>query len=109
MTKRLLFFLVLAAVVLGAAPAAEAKKKKYKYHDDRGRWGHHHYGHRTRTIYVIENRRPVRRVVYMDDRGSYYRYVGGSRSYVRGRYYTSYPSRYYYADGRPRIGVSINF
>lgn len=108
--KRILFYLVLATVVLGAAPAAEAKKKKYKHYDDRGRWGHGHYhGHRTRTIYVIEDRRPVRRVVYVDDRGSYYRYVGGHRSYIRGRYFTSYPSRYYYADGRPRVGISINF
>src|SRR5262245_38600602 len=105
MMKRLFFCTVLAAIVLGAAPAAEAKKK-YKYH---GHGDHWHNDHRTRTIYVIENRRPVRRVVYIDDRGSYYRYSGGHRYYVRGRYFTSYPSRYYYADGRPRIGVSINF
>lgn len=64
---------------------------------------------RTRTIYVIENRRPVERVVYVDGDGGYYRVVDGRRSYVRSRYYTSYPSRYYYADGRRRVGFSFFF
>ena len=58
---------------------------------------------------MIENHRPVRRVVYVDDRGGYYRIVSGRRIYVHDRYFTSYPSRYYYADGRPRVGVSIHF
>lgn len=117
--KRLLLPAILSAAVLGIASTAEAKhhhddgrrviKVKRNYHDDHDRdhdWKHHD---RTRTIYVIENHRPVERVVYVDDGGRYYRYSGGSRTYVRGRYFTSYPSRYYYNDGRPRIGVSINF
>jgi hypothetical protein len=101
--KRIFFYTVLAAITLGAMPAAEAKKK---YHGDRHHWRD---SDRTRTIYVIENRRPVQRVVYIDDSGRYYRYYGERRSYIRGRYFTSYPSRYYYSDGRPRVGVSINF
>jgi hypothetical protein len=113
--KRILFSLLVAATALTAVPTAEAKRRdhgdrydRYDRYDrrDRHNWRHHD---RTRTIYVIENRRPVRRVVYVDDSGSYYRVVSGRRSYIRSRYYTSYPSRYYYADGRPRVGVSINF
>ena len=102
--KRLFLCAVLAATTLAIVPTADAKKK-YHYRDGDS-WRHHE---RSRTIYVIENRRPVRRVAYVDDDGGYYHYVGGRRSYVRGRYFTSYPSRYYYADGRPRVGVSINF
>lgn len=75
-----------------------------RYRDERSR-----YRDRTRTIYVIENRRPVERVVYVDGDGGYYRMVDGRRSYVRSRYYTSYPSRYYYADGRRRVGFSFFF
>ena len=101
--KRLILFGVLAVTTLATVPTAEAKKK---YHGDRHYWRD---GDRTRTIYVVENRRPVRRVVYVDDSGGYYRYLDGRRSYVRGRYFTSYPSRYFYDDGRPRVGVSIDF
>src|SRR5262245_48274074 len=101
--KRLLFSALFGAMALGT-PMAEARHDHHRSHGDH--WRDHHG---SRTIYVIENRRPVRRVVYVDDSGGYYRYVGGHRSYVRGRYYTSYPSRYYYADGRPRVGVSIDF
>jgi hypothetical protein len=101
--KRLLIGSILATIVFTAMPKAEASHYSHDYDD---RW---HSSHDSRTIYVIENRRPVRRVVYIDDRGRYYRHVGGRRVYVTQRYFTSYPSRYYYADGRPRIGVSINF
>ncbi len=62
----------------------------------------------SRTIYVIERNRPVRRVVYSDGRG-YYRILDGRRSYIRSKYYTSYPTRYYYSDGRPRLGVTVRF
>ena len=112
--KRLILSAILGALAIGTVPMAEAKRDhdrdyvrvKNKYYGDRDHWRDRH---RSRSIYVIENRRPVRRVVYVDDNGGYYRYIGGRRSYVSGRYFTSYPSRYYYSDGRPRVGVSINF
>lgn len=103
--KRIFSYAILALMTFGMVSTAEAKKKPHghKHHG----FGHKH--HRTKTIYVIENRRPVSRVVYVDDDGRYYRHVGGRRSYIRGRYFTSYPSRYYYPDGRPRAGISIRF
>lgn len=68
----------------------------------------HGYSHdRSRTIFVIERDRPVERVVYMDPDGRYYRFVDGRRVYVQERYYESYPSKYYYPDGRRRSGVTI--
>jgi hypothetical protein len=101
--KRFILSAVLGTLSLGTVPTAQAKHHHHDY--DRDRWRDH--GH-TRSIYVIENHRPVRRVVYVDgDR--YYRYFGGRRVYVTGRYFTSYPSQYYYSDGRPRVGVSIAF
>jgi hypothetical protein len=101
--KILIPLATLAMMAFGSISTAEAKKK---HHHDRDNWGGRE---RSRTIYVIENQRPVSRVVYVDDRGGYYRYVDGRRSYIRGRYYNSYPSRYYYSDGRPRVGVSLSF
>lgn len=103
--NKLLLYTLLGVATLAPVQMAEAKR-------DRHDWKHGKHWRdrdRSRTIYVIENRRPVRRVVYVDDSGRYYRNYGGSRRYVSGRYFTSYPSRYYYADGRPRVGVSINF
>jgi hypothetical protein len=94
----------LALMAFGTVTTAEAKHRHH--HDDKHHWSDHH---RSRTIYVIENNRPVSRVAYVDDRGGYYRYIDGRRVYVRGRYFTSYPSRYYYPNGRPRVGVSIHF
>lgn len=63
---------------------------------------------RTRNIYVIEHNRPVQRVVYVGDNGRYYRWIDGERVYVRERYYDSYPSRYYYRDGRPRVNIHFS-
>jgi len=107
------FFLTTATIIALVASAAtsEAKSKHKHYshsrdhivHVDRGRAISRH----SRTIYVIERNRPIKRVVYIDDSGRYYRYYGGRRQYVRGRYYESYPSRYYYSDGRPRIHISV--
>ena len=103
--KRFILSAVLGTISLTTVPTAQAR-----HHDDHDRdhWRGHDHHDRSRTIYVIENHRPVRRVVYVDN-GRYYRYYGGRRVYVTGRYFTDYPSRYYYADGRPRVGVSINF
>ena len=60
-------------------------------------------------MWVIERSRPVKRVVYIDSRGRHYRRVSGRTVYVRERIFDSYPSRYYYADGRPRAGIRISF
>ena len=67
-----------------------------------------YHGNRTRNIYVIEHNRPVQRVVYIDDGGRYYRWIDGERVYVRERYYDSYPSQYYYRDGRPRVNIHFS-
>jgi hypothetical protein len=104
--SKLLLLAAIGAFSLAIAPASEARSRYY-HHDDRHHYGHYHHG-RSRTVYVIENRRPVRRVVYVDN-GRYYRIVSGRRVYVTGRCFTSYPSHYYYSDGRPRVGVSIRF
>lgn len=64
---------------------------------------------RSRTIYVIERNRPVERVVYIDGDGSYYRVVDGRRYYVQERVYETYPSRYYYPDGRRRLTITLPF
>lgn len=63
---------------------------------------------REKTVYVIQNGRPVRRVVYVDGRGRYYRGLRGDEVY-RERIFETYPSQYYDRGGRPRAGVSINF
>jgi len=113
--KNILLSSIIAIALAGGASTAQAKHKD-KHHDHDDHWSHDHgdrYGHSyrgsTRSIYVIERNRPVQRVVYVEPGGRYYRWVDGRRVYVTGRYYTSYPSRYYYADGRPRVGVSIHF
>jgi hypothetical protein len=115
MNKPLLFTLF-AAVFAGGMASAEAKPKHHGH--DRGRYDksyrhhpgeHSQYRGRTRTIYVIERGRPVRRVVYASPGGGYYRVIDGRRSTVRGRTFTSYPSKYYYPDGRRRLNVSFSF
>ena len=63
---------------------------------------------RTKRVYVIENNRPVRRELFIDGGGRYYREDGGQRIFID-RHYDSYPSRYFYRDGRVRPGISINF
>jgi hypothetical protein len=64
--------------------------------------------HRTKRVYVIENHRPVRREVFIDERGRYYREDAGQRVFIE-QHYDSYPSRYFFRDGRVRPGISINF
>lgn len=64
---------------------------------------------RTRSIYMIEQNRPVQRVVYIDSQGRYYRSIQGRRVYVQDRYFESYPSKYYYPDGRRRVTISLPF
>jgi hypothetical protein len=64
---------------------------------------------RSRSIYVIERDRPVERIVFVDSDGRYYRLEGGRRTYIRDHYYESYPSKYYYPDGRRRITITLPF
>jgi hypothetical protein len=110
---------LLASFTLGIPDADAKPKHHHNKHSDRDRDHDHdrhrdydrHYSgrHKTRTLYFIERNRPVRRVVYVNPGGGYYRIIGGRRVVVRDRYYTSYPSRYYYPDGRRRVGVSFSF
>lgn len=130
--KNTILYTLLAIVTSGTLTTAEARSKRdrdddrrdydrrdrrERYHDRGDRYDRHdrydryrssYRSHRTRTIYVIENRRPVRRVVYVHPSGYYYRVVGGRHLRIRDRYYTSYPSKYYFSNGRPRVGISIN-
>ena len=119
MNKTILYSLV-AIIASGSFATADAKSKwkDRDHHDRHDRYDRHdrhdhdrysHRSHRTRTIYVIQNNRPVRRVVYVHPSGYYYNVVSGRPVRIRDRHYTSYPSRYYYSDGRPRVGISLNF
>jgi hypothetical protein len=125
--QKTILYTLLAVIASGSVLTAEARSRRDRDDDwrdydrrnrherydrsDRHHHRHHsHYrSHRTRTVYVIENRRPVRRVVYVHPSGYYYRVIGGRHHRIRDRYYTSYPSRYYYSNGRPRLGISVNF
>jgi len=110
-TKLFIYCAVIASLFIGVSNTAEAKPKHHKHHYHRHHHHHddHHYSHRTRSLYFIERNRPVKRVVYINPGGGYYRVIGGRRVVVRERYYTSYPSRYYYPDGRRRIGIRFSF
>jgi hypothetical protein len=133
--KKLFLFSIISVLALATVSTGEAKDKK---DSDRGRHRVAHvkrervvrhdrvvrrdrvthvesrhvvnryHGSRTRNIYVIEHNRPVERVVYIDDGGRYYRWIDGERVYVRERYYDSYPTRYYYRDGRPRVNIHFS-
>lgn len=83
------------------------RDRDHDHHDDRDRHDDHH--DRQRSIYVIERDRPVERVVFIDPGGHYYRIVDGRRIYIRDRYYESYPSKYYYPDGRRRVTITLPF
>jgi hypothetical protein len=109
---------VFTAIALSTATGFAKKKDKDKdwdrdHHHDRDRVVYVERGgpprDRTRTIYVIERERPVQRVVYVGGDGRYYRWVDGRRVYVRERYFDSYPSKYYYPDGRRRVTISLPF
>lgn len=63
---------------------------------------------RERDVYLIENRRPVRRRVFVGRDGRYYRRDGERRVFID-RHYDSYPSEYYYRDGRARPGIRVDF
>lgn len=114
--RKLSFFtsVVLFTVLTAATGLAkdDKKKDKDKDHDhDRDRYEDRgdRRSDRTRSIYVIERDRPVERVVYIDRDGNYYREVDGRRLYIRDRYYDSYPSKYYYPDGRRRVTITLPF
>ena len=129
-------FLVLAATAAGFAafgPAARAQyyegreARDYREHRrdrdydrevvvERGPKRNHNDGydryynhHRHKTVYLIERGRPVRREVFFDGRGRCYQMVDDRPVFIRERVFDSYPERYYYRDGRPRAGFSLNF
>lgn len=121
-------FAILAVTILSAATGLAKDKDKDKDKDrdhdrDRDRSGYYDKDRdrdrdhdregsrrdRTRTLYFIERDRPVQREVYVDGDGRYYRYSAGRRVYVRERYYESYPSKYYYPDGRRRVTITLPF
>ena len=113
--KKLIFFTTFA--ILATTTATVQAKDKHKYSDrDRAEyWDHDNGRHRgddrerTRTIYVIERDRPVKRVVYIDTNGRYYQRSGVRRIYVRDRYFESYPSRYYTSSGQRRLNITLPF
>ena len=119
-------FLALAATAGLAAfgPAAQAQSytREVRDHGDRevivergpkrnlnDGYDRYYNRQRRRTVYLIERGRPVRREVFFDGRGRYYRLIDGRPVSIRERVFESYPERYYYRDGRPRAGISLNF
>ena len=62
----------------------------------------------TRKVFVIENHRPVRREIFVDDGGRYFRIEKGRRVFVE-HVYEKYPDQYFDKEGRVRPGVTINF
>ncbi|MHA3775151.1 hypothetical protein ACXR0O_26815 [Verrucomicrobiota bacterium sgz303538] len=115
MKNLLLYSSIVLATALGTVTAdAKSSHGRHDHHDrhhDRHDDHHHHYKTkvRTNTVYIIERGRPVRHVVYVHPSGYYYRVIGGRQVRIRERYFTSYPSRYFYPDGRRRVGVSFSF
>ena len=111
--KKLLILAMVAVVVgLGVSTPAMAQARAYIVKSPKRNlndgYDKYYNRHRTKAVYVIENRRPVRRTVFVDGRGRYYREVGGRQVFIE-RHYDTFPTRYYYRDGRPRPGISINF
>jgi hypothetical protein len=100
--------LILTAAIALAATAATTSSARADFFF----FGHHHHHGPSvevsfgapRSVYVIEHDRPVQRVVYVDN-GRYFRVIDGRRVYLHDRVYTSYPSHYYYPDGRRRVVV----
>lgn len=64
---------------------------------------------RRKTVYIIERGRPVRRDVFFDGRGRYYRIIDDRPVFIQERVFESYPERYYHRDGRARAGITLNF
>ena len=81
---------------------------RYRGGDDHRDYSDRHH-HRTRSIYLIQNDRPVRQVVYVDDDGRYYRRTSDRRIYITSHYFESYPSRYYTSSGQRRINITLPF
>jgi len=109
--NKLILYTAMAALAATTANVEAKHKDKDKDHDrDWDRDRHEHRDNwRSRNIYVIERDRPVQRVVYIDDDGRYFRWIDGRREYVRGRYFESYPSRYYTPSGERRLEIRLPF
>ena len=60
------------------------------------------------TAYIIENHRPVRREVFVDDGGRYFTIRKGRRVFIE-HAYEKYPDQYFDREGHVRPGVKIVF
>ena len=121
--KKLTLFATVTALSLLTAATGFAKDKDKDKDKDRDRDRDHDHDRdrvvyvdrdgpprdRSRTIYVIERDRPVQRAVFVDANGRYYKWIDGRRVYVRERYFESFPSKYYYPDGRRRVTITLPF
>ena len=123
--KNLLLTLAAAAGFVAAlSPAAQAQSYRRLDHGDygdrevfveRGLKRNLNDGHdreynrnRRKSVYIIERGRPVRREVFFDERGRYYQIIDNRPVIIQERVFESYPERYYYRDGRPRAGITLN-
>jgi hypothetical protein len=61
-----------------------------------------------KTVYVIENNHPVKRKLFVDAQGHYYRVEGGKHVIVE-HVSERYPEKYFTRDGKPRPGITIDF
>ena len=59
-------------------------------------------------VFVIENHHPVRREVFVDDGGRYFRIEHHRRVFIE-HAYEKYPDQYFDAKGNVRPGVTIVF
>ena len=61
-----------------------------------------------KTVYVIENNHPVKRKLFVDAQGHYYKIEGGKHIIVE-HVSEAYPDKYFTRDGKQRPGVTIDF
>ncbi|MBV9127780.1 MAG: hypothetical protein JO117_06790 [Verrucomicrobia bacterium] len=93
--------------LLGSTPSARAqyyRDREVIVERDRGDFRRHA---RERSVFIIEDNRPVRRTVFVDERGRYFRIIDGQPVIIGERVFEEYPSRYYFRDGRPRAGITL--
>ena len=68
----------------------------------------HPIHYRPVKVFVVENHRPVRRQVFVDDGGRYFRIEHHRRVFIE-HAYEKYPDQYFDPQGHVRPGVTINF
>lgn len=65
-------------------------------------------GDTEKTVYVIENHHPVKRKLFVDAQGHYYKVEGGKHVIVE-HVSETFPDKYFTPDGKERPGVTIDF